>query len=403
MKSSARLVLEIFTILALCGWAVFAFSSSGKDKVVEKVVEADRTDWSPNLKVYNQSQAYDGYTLLPVEGVAEVAVLDMKGKQVHSWHVDVDRARLLPNCHLLAVHGSKWGVAQPEWDKLRPFVREYDWDGNVVWEYEAPDVAHHDISRLENGNTIFLHRSYVPKVFKQQITDPYRKSLKLRADSILEVDPAGKTVWHWNAYEHLDLNSCGKPTCERYAELPQKKKKLYDWTHMNTVSPIPENKWYRMGDKRFKPGNIITIPRNWWTVKIIDKETKEIVWDYEGDYEGGLGGGHEAYMIPEGYPGAGNILIFDNGSVVHPDKSYVLEINPVTKQTVWIADLGEGLFSRAAGAAQRLPNGNTLISEDKTGRVLEITPELKTVWEYQSDYETNRAKRYDRGFCSKLN
>ena len=55
---------------------------------------------------------------------------------------------------------------------------------------------------------------------------------------------------------------------------------------------------------------------------IIDRETGKIVWrigpDYSKDTEVGqkLGqiiGMHNAHMIPQGLPGEGNILVFDNG------------------------------------------------------------------------------------------
>ena len=34
-------------------------------------------------------------------------------------------------------------------------LRELDWDGNVVWEYENPGI-HHDFHRLESGRTVSL-------------------------------------------------------------------------------------------------------------------------------------------------------------------------------------------------------------------------------------------------------
>ena len=42
-------------------------------------------------------------------------------------------------------------------------------------------------------------------------------------------------------------------------------------------------------------------------------KTGEIVWRYAGDYRGGLSGQHEPIMVSDDRPGAGNILIFDNG------------------------------------------------------------------------------------------
>ena len=49
---------------------------------------------------------------------------------------------------------------------------------------------------------------------------------------------------------------------------------------MNSVAPLPENKWYDAGDDRFKPGNILLNARNIDTIYIIDKQTKKIVWEY---------------------------------------------------------------------------------------------------------------------------
>jgi hypothetical protein len=45
-----------------------------------------------------------------------------------------------------------------------------------------------------------------------------------------------------------------------------------------------------------------------------------------------------------------------------------------------------GFFSFMISGANRLPNGNTLITEGATGRLFEVTPERETVWEYVSPF-----------------
>ncbi|MCB0335043.1 MAG: hypothetical protein KDD62_02015, partial [Bdellovibrionales bacterium] len=79
-----------------------------------------------------------------------------------------------------------------------------------------------------------------------------------------------------------------------------------------------------------------------------------------------------------------------------------LEVNPVSKNVEWVFDAGKDFYSHAAGALQRLPNGNTLISEDIPGRVFEVTPAGEVVWQYQSDMRTCRAKRFDYNYCPQL-
>ena len=43
-------------------------------------------------------------------------------------------------------------------------------------------------------------------------------------------------------------------------------------------------------------------------------------------------------------------------------------------------------YSSFVSSAQRLPNGNTMITEGHDGRIFEVTPEQEIVWEYMSPY-----------------
>ena len=83
----------------------------------------------------------------------------------------------------------------------------------------------------------------------------------------------------------------------------------------------------------------------------------------------------------------GNVLIFDNGPHRLDDAvpySRVVEVNPATIEIVWkYQDKPTwNFFSPRMGFAQRLPNGNTLITESSFGRVFEVTKEDEIVWEY---------------------
>ena len=102
-------------------------------------------------------------------------------------------------------------------------------------------------------------------------------------------------------------------------------------------------------------------------------------------------------VLRKGLPGAGNLMVFDNGgssgygapTAVSPDGSAiyqragsrVLEINPTTLELVW-SYTGPRFFSTNISGAQRLPNGNTLITEGAPGRLLEVTADRRVVWEY---------------------
>jgi hypothetical protein len=110
-------------------------------------------------------------------------------------------------------------------------------------------------------------------------------------------------------------------------------------------------------------------------------------------------GQHHAHFIPKGLPGAGHLLVFDNGGSsgygfagpIAPNgvgafaraTSRVLEINPVTLELVW-SYAAPRFFSTNISGAQRLPNGNTLITEGAGGRMFEVTSDGAIVWEYMN-------------------
>jgi len=49
-------------------------------------------------------------------------------------------------------------------------------------------------------------------------------------------------------------------------------------------------------------------------------------------------------------------------------------------------------YSRYKSAAQRLPNGNTLITESHCGRIFEVPPECESVLEYISPYNLSKTE-----------
>jgi hypothetical protein len=93
--------------------------------------------------------------------------------------------------------------------------------------------------------------------------------------------------------------------------------------------------------------------------------------------------------------------VFDNqGGAGYPPAplgiyagSRLLEIDPVTKHIVWqytAEDSGRPpwtFFSSFVSNAQRLPNGNTLITEGMHGRIFQVTPSGQVAWEYLTPYE----------------
>jgi len=367
-----------------------------------------RTVYPVGTTLYKPGKCFSGYTVL-WQGDA-VKLIDMNGRTVNRWPIDmqansagVDRAKLLENGNVLVQRG---GMTSEN-----GCIEEYDWDHNLAWQYipegKIPHKEylgpHHDVFRKPNGNTLLICRHAAPPEYLKQVREPTWQNQTICGDTILEVNRDREVVWEWHSHGHLDINHYRLLASPQWFGGPYNST-VVDWTHVNTVSALPKNRWYDAGDKRFRPGNVMISPRQLDTVYVIDRDTKEIVWEYSGDYFGGLSGQHEPYMIEKGLPGEGNVLIFDNGAspwkdLGHAGRSYVLEVNPATKELVWVYDEGEEFHSTYTSSAQRLANGNTLICEQAGRRIFEVTPEKETVWEYVEQVAACRSYRYADDHC----
>lgn len=349
--------------------------------------------------IYKPDRCLGGYTLFPhAVGDGPGAVLiDMNGRIVHEWKVEAGftRARLLPNGSVLGLVGGEHGGAH-----------EYDWEGNHAWECPMPR-CHHDVFRKDNGNTLMIVTEDTPEQVRKEASDARRRKY-IHSDVIVEVNPAKEVVWECHLCDILDI--------ERHNPIPASpdwwagpnNNTVADWTHTNTVQALPPNKWFDGGDERFKPGNVLISMRQLDTILIIDRDSKQAVWESSGDYKGGFSGQHDSHMIEKGIPGEGNIVVFDNGAspykdLAHAGCSFIVELDPLENKTVWVYDDREFFHSNFTSAVQRLPNGNTLITEAWHGRIFEVTQEKETVWEYVLPKgRANRSYRYPYGYCPQM-
>jgi hypothetical protein len=184
-----------------------------------------------------------------------------------------------------------------------------------------------------------------------------------------------------------------------------------DWAHLNSATWLGPNKWFDAGDRRFAPDNVLISSRSASFIAIIARDGK-VVWRMGPDMRetpeqlalGQIIGQHHPHLIPKGLPGEGNLMLFDNGgssgygapSPIAPQgvntlaraSSRVIEMDPVSMKRVWMYN-GANFFSTNISGAQRLPNGNTLITEGAGGRVFEVTPDSRIVWEFMNQNGSN--------------
>ena len=291
-------------------------------------------------------------------------------------------------------------------------------DGNTIWAARQ----HHDWQRegnpvgyytpgadplVDRGKTLILAHK---KLMAPAITDK-----RLDDDYIVEVSWDGEILWEWLASDHFDEFGFDQDSKDaiRNAVKYSEETQAFDWLHINSATYVGPNIWYDQGDQRFHPDNIIISGREANLIAIISR-AGNIVWKMGPDFRsddkhmaiGQIIGQHHPHIIPKDLPGAGNLMVFDNGgsagygapNPLAPDgvstltrfTSRVIEFNPVTFELMWeYAPAGRAnyqFFSRNVSSAQRLPNGNTLITEGAEGRLFEVTAEKEIVWEYMMPY-----------------
>ena len=348
-----------------------------------------------------------------------------------------------------------------------------DWEGNTLWEYTEPreDYSpHHDQLRIHNAelddytvlyiaNARMTHDEAIALGADPDAAERYDGA---QIDTIVEVDSQGTVVWEWRFRDHLvqDIDSSKLNYVSSIADAPQRLDINWgvlspDYVHCNAVDYNPETGHIAVScnftkeiyiidhDGTFVAGN----PAE--SIELAASEAGDFLYRFGNpanygqgehphyakkdwslqEYSGHLqvGGVHDIQWIGDGLPGAGNLLLFNNGLSVPrasgdgDPQSEFMEINPYlgengvekddyvnppeagytdimpgtndgqgpraprrlfSNQIVSMYHTTDGFNSFHGSAVERLPNGNTLVQLARPGRMVELTPDGEVVWEY---------------------
>ncbi len=252
------------------------------------------------------------------------------------WFFDVDQ---LPNGNLLVSSPRDGETVLFEFD---PDTQERVWQERFEME-DTHDVAYLGDDRMAIANM-----------------REYNETTGVSNDRIVIYNRSTDEVtWEWYFKNHYPSSTDGG-----YDD---------DWTHVNDVDPV--------GDDR-----LLLSPRNFDQVIVVDIDSKEIV-DRLGSDENHdvLREQHNPDWL-ESQNGTSTILVADseNDRVVEyakDDGEWVQTWEVGTESLTWPRD------------ADRLPNGNTLITDTINHRVIEVTPTGEIVWEYYATWGPYDAER----------
>jgi hypothetical protein len=318
-----------------------------------------------------------GYTFLTSGHAPQAFLIDAAGRVVHRWQKHYRevwndarpgqrddaagfwrRARLLPNGHVIAIFDGLGMI-------------EVDAESQLVWA--RANGAHHDLDIGADGRIYVLTR-------EAQLVPEINPSVPILEDFIELLDARGNPLRKLSLLEAFERSTYAEVARARYA-------RGEDLFHINTLTLLEG----RIAEQlpAFRAGNVLISSFPMHVIAVVDLEQETISWLQTGSYRSQ----HDPQVLDNGH-----LLLFDNrgGNRGERRASAVLELDPASGQEHWAyrADPANQFYSSTCGAAQRLPNGNTLITESDRGRAFEVTPEQEIVWEYRNPHRAGPDGRF---------
>jgi hypothetical protein len=333
-----------------------------------------------HVTVYDKERAYDGLNYYVSGHAPEAVLMDMSGKELHRWRCDFSRA--FPD----------WPVSRDsKFDKY--FRRAYlydngdllgifdgiglvkiDKDSNLIWAY--PGRCHHDLAVANDGTIYVLSR-------KTEVDPTVNSKEEIVKDFVNVLDAEG------NELRKISLLDAFRNS--HHASALRFMRKKGDVFHTNTLEVFDG----ALADRSplFKRGNALIAVRELDIIAIIDLEAEKVAWSLSGMWRAQ----HQPTLLANG-----NMLLFDNKG--YRGKSKVMEFDPFSQEIVWLYEgsASRKFFSALLGSCQRLPNGNTFITESDTGRAFEVTSDKDIVWEWISPHRAGENNELVATLCEML-
>jgi len=351
---------------------VFAYTVLGAAAGVSPVVHC-RTrlvpDWFPEFElVANDSmRVADGYRLsnlinvrpaVPNEPHGALVLFNPAGEVV--WYHDQEGEYGAVTGMNLTEDETILYVFRPTSQRGEGF--EIDFDRNIYWQSREGPWVHHDVGNGPEGD-----RMYMRWFFEEYDGDVYE------GDGIELVDPeTNELLWTWNIFDHFRPEDFQIPEIE---EEGLSRIGALDWSHSNAII------WD-------EPRSVIWMSvRNFDRLIGIDYPSGEVVYTLG---QGGIGGdGLMSHQhAPEIQPD-GSILLWDNGNGRDPRFSraiqYTFDVDAETYAVAFEWSDSPTFYDPAVGDANRLPNGNTLMTAGVSGRIIEVDAAGEIVWDLRME------------------
>lgn len=329
-------------------------------------------------------------------------LIDERGTVVHRWRFD--RTRLFPdsvdrrgNPALKAIHGTH---LFPNGDVLVNVeyvgTARLDACGRVEWR--LPAGTHHAIARADDGSFWIPGSSRAPRTGSERRPNGFPGiEGRVWLDRLLRVSAAGAVTDTLNVLDMLYANDLERYIFKAYKpnRAPgHRKGGGRDVTHLNDVEPLSSS----MADEYplFEVGDLLVSLRYIDLVFVLDPQSETVKWhtrtsliqqhdpDFTGDGWIGVFNNNSDYSERGTTLGGSQIVAFQP----HTDSTSVRFPTPQS----------DPFYTNTRGKWQQLANGNILLTESNAGRVVEVTPDGRTVWEWiHAPYEEKQVPVVTKG------
>jgi hypothetical protein len=308
---------------------------------------------------HDPARSSPGLNLIVASHAPQATLADMDGRMLHVWSYPWSAVPGADNDS-----PGNWRHARVE-DDGRLFaifdqhgVIALDRSSRLLWSLVGG--YHHDLDVLSDGSLWVL-------LNERRILPAYSETRPTVEDFLEHVGADGRILGRFSLLKAFEQSE--------YAPLLRKAAKGGDIFHTNSVD-VFEGELAHLSPL-FAAGNALISVWGLDVIAIVDLRAERVLWALSGKWHRQ----HQPVLLEDGH-----ILLFDNlGS---DPWARVLEIDPFEQRTVWAyrGDEENQLLSHVLGSCQRLPNGNTLITESMRATAFEVTPEGDTVWRYVSPF-----------------
>ena len=230
MSIKTKSTLAIIIPIILLTQYFWINSTLAKQPIAPPYLSKNLTDFHYKKVHYENKLGYGKNEYVILYGNAKTWLFDMNGKQLRDWDSQIKRALLKENCNILVID-----------DNHNTAVTEKNHKGEIVWQYDAPGITHHDIELTEDGNITFLYRKPLPKDFDLRNGCSHEQVI---TDGIQTINKNKEVVFDWIFSDHFSqaLNNF-KCTPEVMAKTAQSDySKELDWAHPNAINILKNNK-----------------------------------------------------------------------------------------------------------------------------------------------------------------